>query len=77
MGPMPLNSLILQDDIARMNDNLDKVRTGAKGIEEMLRQKKFSANREEVKRPCIEEKNGNKHIKMQKVSGSLGQQILY
>ena len=44
LGPMPLNCLIFQDDIARMNTTLDQARTGAKIIGETLERKQLKSN---------------------------------
>ena len=41
---MPLNCLIFQDDIARLNTTLEQARTGATLIEETLAKKKLKSN---------------------------------
>ena len=40
LGAMPLNCLIFQDDIAKLNKTLEQARTGAKLIRETLAKKR-------------------------------------
>ena len=44
LGIMPLNSLIMQDDISKMNDTLEQAREGCKMIDDTLRKKQLSVN---------------------------------
>ena len=44
LGHMPLNCLIFQDDIARLNTTLDQARRGAVIIGETLAKKKLKSN---------------------------------
>ena len=44
IGDMELNSLIFQDDIAKMNFTLEDARKGAKDVGRMLESKQFRAN---------------------------------
>ena len=44
LGIMPLNSLIMQDDISKMNDTLEDARSGCKVIDDTLRRKQLSVN---------------------------------
>ena len=43
-GHMPLNCLIFQDDIARLNTTLDQARKGAKLVGETLAQNRLKSN---------------------------------
>ena len=58
---MSINSLILQDDIARINDYLAQVRQGADIFEHMLRGKQLASNHSKSK--CV---LGSKELKDQK-----------
>ena len=44
IGTQKLNSLVFQDDISKMNDNVDQAREGTKKIDITLRKKLLSAN---------------------------------
>ena len=44
LGFMPLNCLIFQDDIARLNTTLEPARTGAELITETLAKKRLKSN---------------------------------
>ena len=44
LGAMPLNCLIFQDDIARLNTTLEQARTGATLVGETLAKKKLKSN---------------------------------
>ena len=44
IGNMPLNCLIFQDDIAKMNLTLEDARKGARDIGRMLESKQLKAN---------------------------------
>ena len=44
LGHMPLNCLIFQNDIARLNTTLEQARTGATLIGETLAEKKLKSN---------------------------------
>ena len=45
LGHMPLNCLIFQDDIARLNTTLDQARSGTALIGETLAKKKLNSNK--------------------------------
>ena len=49
LGTMGLNSLILQDDISKMNDNLKQAREGCEKIDETLKRKQLSVNYDKSK----------------------------
>ena len=44
LGFMDLNSLILQDDISKMNDKLEDARAGCEKIDNTLKRKQLSVN---------------------------------
>ena len=44
LGLMPLNSLIMQDDISKMNDSLEDARSGCDKIDNKLKRKQLSVN---------------------------------
>ena len=44
LGLMPLNSLIMQDDISKMNDRLENARSGCDKIDDTLKRKQLSVN---------------------------------
>ena len=44
LGIIPLNSLIMQDDVSKMNDTLEDARLGCKMIDDTLRRKQLSVN---------------------------------
>ena len=46
---MPLNSLIMQDDISKMNDTLEQAREGCRMIDDTLRKKQLSVNYDKSK----------------------------
>ena len=46
---MPLNSLIMQDDISKMNDNLEDARSGCDKIDDTLKRKQLSVNYDKSK----------------------------
>ena len=41
---MPLNSLIMQDDISKMNDKLEDAMSGCDKIDDTLKRKQLSVN---------------------------------
>ena len=49
IGCLGLNSLILQDDISKMNDNLNQAREGCEKIDETLKKKQLSVNYDKSK----------------------------
>ena len=49
LGIMPLNSLIMQDDISKMNDNLEDARSGCDKIDDTLKRKQLSVNYDKSK----------------------------
>ena len=49
LGIMPLNSLIMQDDISKMNDTLEDARSGCKMIDDTLKRKQLSVNYDKSK----------------------------
>ena len=49
IGHLNLNSLILQDNIFKMNDTMEQARRGAKMFDDMLRKKQLSVNYEKSK----------------------------
>ena len=49
IGYVNLNSLILQDDISKMNDNVDQAKDGCKKIDEILKRKQLSVNYDKSK----------------------------
>ena len=49
LGIMPLNSLIMQDDISKMNDTLEQAREGCRLIDDTLSQKQLSVNYDKSK----------------------------
>ena len=46
---MPLNSLIMQDDISKMNDTLEDARSGCEKIDDTLKRKQLSVNYDKSK----------------------------
>ena len=56
IGNMPLNSLIFQDDIAKMNRTLEDARKGAKDVGRMLESKQLKANTSKSKFVIIGQK---------------------
>ena len=49
LGLMDLNSLIMQDDISKMNDRLDDARSGSDKIDDTLKRKQLSVNYDKSK----------------------------
>ena len=49
LGIMPLNSLIMQDDISKMNDTLEDARSGCEKIDDTLKRKQLSVNYDKSK----------------------------
>ena len=49
IGTLPLNAVVMQDDIAKMNDNLEQARDGCNKIHNTLMRKQLSVNHEECK----------------------------
>ena len=49
MGIMPLNSLIMQDNISKMNDKLEDARSGCDKIDDTLKRKQLSVNYDKSK----------------------------
>ena len=49
IGFASLNSLILQDDVSKMNDNLEQARRGCSKIDETLKRKQLSVNYDKSK----------------------------
>ena len=45
LGIMPLNSLIMQDDISKMNDTLEDARSGCEKIDDILKRKQLSVTK--------------------------------
>ena len=48
IGEIPLNSLILQDDISKINDTLEDARKGCKMLDSTLKRKLLSVNYDKV-----------------------------
>ena len=49
IGQLPVNTLIFQDDISKMNDNIDQAREGCAKIDRTLKSKLLSANYDKSK----------------------------
>ena len=49
IGQLPLNTLIFQDDISKMNDDIDQAREGCHKIDRTLKSKLLSANYDKSK----------------------------
>ena len=49
LGIMPLNSLIMQGDISKINDTLEDAHLGCKMIDDTLRRKQLSVNYDKSK----------------------------
>ena len=49
LGILPPNSLIMQDDISKMNDNLEDARSGCDKIHDTLKRKQLSVNYDKSK----------------------------
>ena len=49
LGIMPLNSLIMQDDISKLNDTLEDARSGCEKIDDTLKRKQLSVNYDKSK----------------------------
>ena len=49
LGIMPLNSLIMQDDISKMNDTLEDAWSGCEKIDDTLKRKQLSVNYDKSK----------------------------
>ena len=49
MGRMDLNCVVMQDDIAKMNDNLIKAREGCILLDDTLKRKQLSVNYDKSK----------------------------
>ena len=77
IGNLKLNSLIFQDDISKMNDNIDQARKVCQKFDEILKKKLLSVNHGKSKyvlignrrfRKSIAKKNAKKPIKMRGVT---------
>ena len=44
IGALPINAVVMQDDISKMNDNLKQARDGCKKIHNTLMRKQLSVN---------------------------------
>ena len=73
IGNLKLNSLVFQDDISKMNDNINQARIGCQKIDEILKKKLLSVNHDKSKyvlignsrfRKSIAKKIAKKPIKM-------------
>ena len=49
IDPLPLNTLIFQDDISKMNDDIEQAREGCHKIDRTLNSKVLSANYDKSK----------------------------
>ena len=49
IGQLPLNTLIFQDDISKMNDDIEQAREGCQKIDSTLKSKLLSANYDKSK----------------------------
>ena len=49
IGELKINSLVLQDDISKINDKLDQAREGCEKLDEMLKSKQLSVNYDKSK----------------------------
>ena len=49
IGQLPLNTLIFQDDISKLNDDIDQAREGCHKIDKTLKSKLLSANYDKSK----------------------------
>ena len=48
IGTLSLNTVVMQDDIAKMNDNLKQARVGCNKIHKTVMRKQFSVNNDKV-----------------------------
>ena len=62
LGKLGLNCLIFQDDIGKLNDNMDEVREGCDKIDETLKSKRLSLNYDKSKYVIIGGTKARKEI---------------